>query len=122
LKATTSITYQINGETINYKEKTKILLTIILAIVLSGCGQIASDSNFTLAEGEAVAGNLIILSQNAILTEGSSVDGSVVMLCCNLTLQGDVNGNVFLLTGNLDVRSSADVKGEVGIFTGNLSK
>ena len=74
----------------NYKIITKILLTIILAIVLSGCGQIASDSNFTLVEGEAVAGNLIVLSQNVILTEGSSVDGSVIMLCCNLKLNKDM--------------------------------
>jgi cytoskeletal protein CcmA (bactofilin family) len=50
------------------------------------------------------------------------VDGLVVMLCCNLTVEGDVRGNVFLLTGNLSITSSADVKGDVMILTGNVSE
>jgi hypothetical protein len=113
---------KIKGELMKYGPFSKILLIVVLAIVLSGCGQIASDSNFTLTGGETVSGSLLILSQNAILAEGTSVDGSVVMLCCNLTVKGDVNGNVFLLTGNIDVQSSADVKGQVSILTGNVSK
>lgn len=115
-------TQKIKGETLNRKSFLKIVLTVVLAMLLSGCAQIASDSNFTLSDGETVSGPLIILSQNAILAEDSYVDGSVVMLCCNLTIIGDVTGNVFLLTGNLDVKSSADVKGKVSILTGNVSK
>jgi hypothetical protein len=33
---------------------------------------------------------------------------------------GEVNGNVFLLTGNLWVHSSAQVAGDVSIASGNV--
>lgn len=110
------------GEPMKHKSLLKIVLTVVLATVLSGCGRIASDSNFTLAEDATIPGPLFILSQNAILEENSSVNGPVIMLCCNLTVKGEVNGDVFLLTGNLDVKSSANIKGEVSILSGNVSK
>lgn len=106
----------------NHNVITRILLTLVLVVALSGCGQVDRDSNFTLAGGESVDGTLFIFHQNAILEEDSLVDGSVVMLCCNLTVRGSVNGSVFLLTGNLAVKSSADVKGDVSLLSGNVSK
>lgn len=106
----------------NHYVITRILLTLILAVALSGCGRVDRDSNFTLAEGQSVDGTLFVFYQNAILEEDSFVDGSVVMLCCNLTVRGNVNGSVFLLTGNLDVKPSADVKGDVSVLSGNVSK
>ena len=98
----------------------KILLATLLIFVASGCGQIASKSNFTL--GEKVSGNLFIFSQNATLAERSSVEGSVIMLCCNLTVEGKVNGDVFLLTGNVMINPQATVNGEVSVFSGNVSQ
>ena len=98
----------------------RILLATLLIFVASGCGHVAGDSNFTL--GEEVAGNLFIFSQNATLAERSSVDGSVIMLCCNLTVEGKVNGDVFLLTGNVMVNPQATVNGNVSVLSGNVSK
>ncbi len=111
-----------NGLTMKQLVSLKLPLMIVLIITLSGCGQVVSDSNFTLSNGESVDGSLFVLSQNAILAENSSVDGSVVMLCCNLTVEGEVNGDVFLLTGNVKVSRNANVQGDVSILTGNVSK
>lgn len=117
--------HKVKGEndlTMKQLTSIKLLLMIVLVITLSGCGQVVSDSNFTLSNGESVDGTLFVLSQNAILAEDSSVDGSVVMLCCNLTVEGEVNGDVFLLTGNVKVSQNANVQGDVSILTGNVSK
>jgi hypothetical protein len=56
-----------------------------------------------LGEGKNIPNTLLLLSQNATLVEGSSVDGSVIMYCCNMTVDGKVNGDVYLLTGNLTI-------------------
>lgn len=99
----------------------QLLSAILLVIAISGCRQIAGDSNFTLAKDDAVSGTLLVFSQNVTLEEGSAVDGSVIRLCCNLIIDGKVNENVFLLTGNLRVDANADVSGDVRVFSGNLS-
>ena len=105
---------------IKYVIGASLLLAILLIVAISSSVRIAGGSNFTLAAGESVAGTLFILSQNADLVEGSSVDGSVLMLCCNLIVDGKVNGDVYLLTGNLRIDRHADVDGEVEILSGNL--
>jgi len=96
-----------------------VLLTIVLAI---GQVRISNERNFTLAKGETISGPLLIIGQNAELEEGSSVDGSVIMLCCNLMVDGKINGSVFLMSGNLMVKSHAEVDGDVKVMSSNLSK
>lgn len=96
-----------------------VLLIIVLTI---GRIRIANERNFTLAKGESVSGPLLIMGQNAELQEGSSVEGPVIMLCCNLTVDGKVNGSVFLMSGNLMVKTHAEVDGDVKVMSGNLSK
>ncbi|MBI3166217.1 MAG: hypothetical protein HYZ24_16150 [Chloroflexi bacterium] len=98
------------------------LLAALISVAVSGCAQIASESNYTLGEGQTTFGTLFIFSQNADLLEGSSVDGSVIMLCCNLIVSGEVKGDVFLLTGNLKVENQADINGDINVLSGNVSK
>ena len=105
-----------------HKILTMLLLAALISVAVSGCAQIASESNYTLGEGQTTSGTLFVLSQNADLVKGSSVNGSVIMLCCNLIVSGEVKGDVFLLTGNLRVDNSADVNGGISVLTGNVSK
>lgn len=44
------------------------------------------------------------------------------MICCNLTIDGAVNGDIFLVTGNIMVNTSADVNGDVNVISGNISQ
>ena len=96
-----------------------VLLIIVLTI---GRIRIANERNFTLAKGENIYGPLLIMGQNAELQEGSSVEGPVIMLCCNLMVDGKVNGSVFLMSGNLMVKTHAEVDGDVKVMSGNLSR
>jgi hypothetical protein len=107
---------------LKYRVFIKILLVVLLMLVTSGCGRIANDHNFTLAQGKTIHGPLLIMSQNAILEEGSSVNGPVIMLCCNLTIGGSVDGTVFLMSGNLKIEPHAVVDGDIKVMSGNLSQ
>ena len=109
-------------KTLKHKIFIKLLLAVLISLAVSGCAQIASESNYTLGEGQTTSGTLFILSQNADLLKGSSVDGSAIMLCCNLIVSGEVKGDVFLLTGNLKVENQADVNGDINVLSGNVSK
>lgn len=50
------------------------------------------------------------------------MDGSVIMICCNLTVDGGVNGDIVLITGNLKLDAYADVSGDVRVMSGNVSR
>ena len=99
-----------------------LFLALLVIVLTTGRVRVANERNFTLAKGETVPGPLLIMAQNAGLEEGSSVDGSVIMLCCNLMVDGKINGSVFLMSGNLMVKSHAEVDGDVKVMSGNLSK
>ena len=99
-----------------------IYLALLIFVLILGRVRIANERNFTLAKGETIPGLLLIMGQNAELEEGSSVEGPVIMLCCNLIVDGSVDGNVFLMSGNLKIESHADVDGKVNVMSGNLSQ
>jgi len=106
---------------INRKFISRFLLVLLLIVITSGCGQISGDSNYTLGAGKTISGTLFILSQNAILEEESSVQGSVIMVCCNLTVKGNVNGNVVLVSGNVNIERPGNVNGDIEVIAGNIA-
>jgi hypothetical protein len=89
----------------------KVVLVIFLLLATSGCGQLVNGSNFTLEKGETLAGSLLGLSANVWIEEESSGEGSVVLLCCNIMVEEHVQGDVLLLTGNIQITPRADVDG-----------
>ena len=97
-------------------------MALLLIVLTIGRVRISNERNFTLAKGETISGLLLIMGQNAELKEGSSVDGPVIMLCCNLIVDGNVDGSVFLMSGNLMVKTHAEVDGDVKVMSGNLSR
>ncbi len=104
------------------KSFANILFLLLLALAVSGCGQMSGESNFTLAGGETVSGPLILFSNNATLEKDSHVEGPVIMLCCNLIVDGAVTGDIFLVSGNIRIDSNASVDGAVSVVSGNVSR
>lgn len=100
----------------------KITLLLLLVFVTSGCGRVSGESNFTLAGGETISGPLILFSNNATLEKGSRVEGPVIMLCCNLIVDGEVTGDILLLSGNIRIDAHASLDGGVSVISGNLAR
>ena len=87
----------------------KIFRVAVFSLITSACGKIVGDRNYTLAEGSIISGTLFLLSNNALLEKGTTVDG-------------DIKGDIVLITGNLQLDRSADVSGEVHVMSGNVSR
>ncbi len=97
----------------------RLLLGVVLTLAISGCSQVVTDSNWTLASGETLRGDVILPSANAMIDENAHVAGSVVMLCCNLIINGKVDGDVLVMSGNMELGPHAIVGGNVTFITGN---
>ncbi len=90
-----------------------LLLGIVFALSISGCAQVITDNNYTLASGETLSGDLILPSANAIIAENAHITGSVVMLCCNLIVNGQVDGDILVVSGNMMLGPTARVGGNI---------
>jgi hypothetical protein len=105
-----------------FKHKLLLLTCLGLAFTLSACGKLVLSNDFTLQSGQVVEGDLWVPAGNARIQPGSRVAGSIYQLCCNLYINGRVNSNVFLLTGNLRLGSESTVRGGAVVFSGNLER
>ncbi len=97
----------------------KVLFGLLLMLIISGCGPVVTDNNWSLAKGETRTGTLVLSSTNAVIDSNSHVIGSVVMLCCNLIVNGEIDGNLLVVSGNVQLGSHARVNGNVSFITGN---
>ena len=93
-----------------------------LVFTLSACSKLVLSNNFTLESGQVVNGDLWVPVGDIKLQPGSRVTGSVFQVCCNLDVNGRVNSNIFLLTGNLRLGPAAVVRGGAVVFSGNLDR
>ncbi len=96
-----------------------MLLGLALLMTTAGCANAAHSSDYELQTGQTVSGSLYIASGNVTLDQGSRVQGSVYMLCCNLIVRGEVDGNIDMLTGNIQVDPQATIRGTVTDFAGD---
>jgi hypothetical protein len=99
-----------------------LLICLGLAFTLSACSKFVLSNDFTLQSGQVVDGDLWVPVGNVKIQPGSRVAGSIYQLCCNLDVNGRVNSNIFLLTGNLRLGSESNVRGGAVVFSGNLER
>jgi hypothetical protein len=99
-----------------------LLVYVGLVFTLSACSKLVLANDFTLETGQVVEGDLWVPAGNVRIQPGSRVAGSIYQVCCNLYVNGRVNNNIFLLTGNLRLGSEAFVRGGAVVFSGNTER
>lgn len=97
-----------------------LVAVMLFGISLFGRYQVVTGPDFILGSGEHIHGSLIALSGNVELKENSRVTGSTIVLCCNLTANGEVDGSIQMLTGNLTLGPQALVKRDIRLVTGDF--
>ena len=102
----------------------RLLLSICLGLIItmSACSKLVLSNDFTLQSGQVIDGDLWVPTGDVRIQPGSRVTGSIYQLCCNLDVNGRVNSNIFLLTGNLRLGPAAVVRGGAVVFSGNLDR
>jgi hypothetical protein len=85
-------------------------------------GKVVFGQDFTLASGETLYGDLLVLGGNARLEPESHITGDVALLGGNVQSSGEIDGDIVLLGGNLDLRAQAVVHGDVMLLGGNIQQ
>lgn len=106
----------------HFRHRLLLLMSLGLVITLSACSKLVLTNDFTLQSGQVVDGDLWVPTGNVRIQPGARVAGSIYQLCCNLGINGRVNSNIFLLTGNLRLGSDSIVRGGAVVFSGNLER
>jgi hypothetical protein len=78
--------------------------------------------DFTLASGETIDGNLVILGGDVEIAAGATVECDVVVMGGNLELAGEVNGDVVVFGGNTDLRETAVIEGQLVSNGGSVTR
>lgn len=85
-------------------------------------GKVIFGSNYTLASGETLYGDLLVFGGNVDLQQDSTVTGDVAVLGGSVDIDGAVEGNVSVLGGSLRLGSTAVVEGDVSSIGGSIAR
>lgn len=101
---------------------TLILLTLSVLMVAGCSGRVVASGDYVLESSETLCGNLIVFSGDATLEEESRITGSVFMTSGDLNANGDVDGGIFLTSGNVALGPEAVVHGDIWATSGNVQR
>jgi cytoskeletal protein CcmA (bactofilin family) len=106
----------------------KIYILLLASILLlSGCRAMDSYSSRIIFSGEhdldgeiAAYGDLIILDGMVEVTQGSRITGSVYMISGEASINGEVDGNVTILDGSLNLGPNSIVRGNLNMGSSDV--
>jgi hypothetical protein len=99
------------------------LASLLLAqpVLADGRGHTVFGQEYTLAEGERLSGDLVMLGGSARLLPDSVVDGNVTVIGGEVIIEGHVRGDVAAVGGTLELGAGAEVEGDMVSF-GNVRR
>ena len=96
---------------------------LVLAILLAaGCATVSTSGNYTLRGGNTLRGDLYITSGQATLEEGSQVAGSVIMTSGVLNADGEIDGDIVMSSGKINLGPKAIVHGDIRGTSGDVNQ
>ncbi len=127
---------------------TTFLLLVLLLVPVSSAqarglsdGKVIFGSNFTLAKGETldgdlvvfggnvtieadakVNGSLVVFGGNASVATGAKIDGDVAMIGGNMSMDGSVNGDMVMVGGQAALGPNSLVDGNLSTIGGQLQR
>ena len=108
-----------------------VLILPLLAALVGALPAYAANCNddhaviadsYTLAAGQSLDSNLIVLGGQATVAPGATVNCKVVVLGGSLDVSGKVLQDVVVMGGNVHLHSSAEVDGELQSLGGTLTQ
>ncbi|MER2599246.1 MAG: polymer-forming cytoskeletal protein [Caldilineales bacterium] len=102
-----------------------VLLVTAAAPVLAQSdtpGKLVFGSNYVLASGQSLSGDLGVLGGNAVIEQGATVNGDVMVAGGTLTVAGQVNGDIAVFGGSAVLHDSARITGDVVSFGGSVDR
>jgi cytoskeletal protein CcmA (bactofilin family) len=100
----------------------RLVLLVLIAGLLTACATLSTSGDYRLASGQTVRGDLVLTSGNATLEEGSRVTGNVFMTSGNLYADGEVEGDIILTSGVVELGPNAVVHGDIRGTSGSVRR
>lgn len=102
-----------------------LLLALLCLFLLTACGADGLYSLTLITDGQHeltqdLQGDLLILGGEVILPEDVSVNGNVHLLLGELTVNGEINGDVSFMNGDLILGPSALLRGDLNLGGGSF--
>ena len=103
-----------------------VVLVLLLALPVTAFavpladGRVVLGSDYVLASGETLDGDLVVLGGTAVLEENSMVNGNVFVMGGNLDADGFIDGDLAIMGGNASLGPNAVVDGDVVTLGGNV--
>lgn len=111
------------------KRKLLTLLLAVMAISLSACqegglytGNLVLEGEHHIAEGQRLVGVVIMMDGNIVLEQGAQIDGPVYMLDGRLEADGEINGDLALIGGELVLGPNAHIGGNLNLGGGKVER
>lgn len=82
-------------------------------------GQVIFGSNFTLASGETLTGDLVVFGGSVTVEADAHVIGNIVLFGGSLTIAGEVSGDLVLVGGSGLLKSTAVIEGDLNTVGGS---
>lgn len=103
------------------------LLVLLFSLFLTACSADGLYSLTLITEGQHeltqnIQGDLVILGGEVTLPEDASVNGNVHLLLGALTVNGEINGDVSFINGNLSLGDSAILRGDLNLGGGSFHR
>ncbi len=110
------------------KQPILLLIAVIAALVLSACQPTGAYSGTLILEGShkyeasrTLEGALVVLGGETHLEPGSRLRGSVFLLDGSLSIEGEVDGDLSVIGGELALGPRALVGGDLRVGAGDLT-
>jgi len=97
---------------------TRVLLAMVVAMILAGCGERGSiggllvlEGRYTIDDGTTLAGDLFVLDGQVNLRPGGRITGSAFVLGGDVVIGGAVDGDIAVVGGRLRLTDEATIAG-----------
>ena len=107
----------------------RITVTILALLLLTACGEegffgatVITEGEHTIAQGEQVRGELVIMDGDVRLEDSSRVSGSVHVLGGTLVADGEIRGDLSVLGGDVSIQPNATITGDLVHGGGTLEQ
>ena len=104
------------------KRTMTVLLLVLLAMLVSGCGSMSTSGNYTLESGQTLRGDFLTTEGVVTLKEGSRVTGNVIMTSGELRVESNaiIGGSVVMFSGEVFLEPGSVVRGDVIRTSGDI--
>ena len=87
-----------------------------------GGGQVIFGSSYTVKTGDTFEGDLVVFGGNVTIEEDAILNGNLVVIGGTIKSNGETNGDVVAVGGQINLEKSAQVAGDVVTVGGQLAQ